>query len=84
MESLKAPKLKTIVLTKVMYTAIRSSGEQASDNVSEESENKSLLHRNRCGLSQVTAWFSRPNNVAAFDPSEVTEDMPAFILHRER
>ena len=40
MKSLQAPNLKTIVLTKVMYTAICNYDEQAFDNVSEESEKK--------------------------------------------
>ena len=40
MKSLHAPKLKTRVLTKVMYPAIHSSDEQAFDNVSEESGKK--------------------------------------------
>ena len=38
MKSLQAPHLKTIVLPKVMDTAIRSYDERASDNMSEESE----------------------------------------------
>ena len=43
MKSLQALYLKTIALTKVIYTAIRSYDEQAFDNMSEESENK-LYH----------------------------------------
>ena len=43
MKSLQAPNLKTIALTKVMYTAIRSFDEQAFDNMSEESEK--ILYR---------------------------------------
>ena len=39
MKSLHAPNLKTIVLTKVMYTTIHSFDEQAFD-MSEESEKK--------------------------------------------
>ena len=35
-KSLEAPNLKTIVLTKVMYTAIHCDDEQAFDNMSEE------------------------------------------------
>ena len=42
MESLQAPNLKTRGLTKVMYPAIRSYDEQAFDNMSEESEKKTL------------------------------------------
>ena len=44
MKSLQAPNLKTILLTKAMYTAIRSYDEQAFDNMSEESEEKKLYH----------------------------------------
>ena len=40
MKSLHAPNLKTIVLTKVRYTAICSDDEQAFDHMSEESEKK--------------------------------------------
>ena len=40
MKSLQVPNLKTIALIKVMYTAIRSSDEQAFDNMNEESEKK--------------------------------------------
>ena len=40
MKSLQAPNLKTIGLTKVIYTAIRSYYEQAFNNMSEESEKK--------------------------------------------
>ena len=42
MKLLQAPNLKTIALTKVMYTVIRSYDEQAFDNVSEESEMKNF------------------------------------------
>ena len=42
MKLLQTPYLKTIVLTKVMYTAIRSYDEQAFDNMSEESGKKNL------------------------------------------
>ena len=42
MKSLQVPNLKTTVLTKAMYTTIRSYDEQAFDNMSEESENKKL------------------------------------------
>ena len=45
MKSLKAPNLKTIVLTNVMFTEIRSYDEQAFDNMSEESEKKKQLYR---------------------------------------
>ena len=43
MKSLQAPDLKTIVLTKAMYTAIRSYDEHTFDNMSKESEKK-LYH----------------------------------------
>ena len=43
MKFLKAPNLKTIVLTKVMYAAIRSYDEQAFDNMSEESEKENFF-----------------------------------------
>ena len=42
MKSLQAPNLKTIALTKVMYTAICSNDEQLLYNMSEESEKKKL------------------------------------------
>ena len=43
MKSLQAPNLKTMILTKAMYTAIRSYDEQAFD-ISEESEEKKTFH----------------------------------------
>ena len=43
--------------------------------MSEKSENKTLSFRNRCGLFQVKALLSRPKNVVASDPSEVTQKM---------
>ena len=58
-----------------MYPAIRSNDELAFD-MSEESEKKKLSLRNRCGLFQVKARLSRPKNMAASDPSEVTKDEP--------
>ena len=57
-----------------MYPAIRSYDEQEFDNMSEESERKTLSLRNRCGLFQVKAWLSRQKNMVASDPSLVTED----------
>ena len=42
MKLLQTPYLKTIVLTKVMYTAIHSYDEQALDNMSEESEKNNI------------------------------------------
>ena len=60
-----------------MYPVIRSSDEQAFINMSEERERKKRLSlRNRCGLFQVKAWLSRPKNMVASDPSEVTQEMP--------
>ena len=44
MKSLQAPNLKTTVLTKATYTAIRNYDEQAFINMSEESEEKKLYH----------------------------------------
>ena len=76
MKSLQAPNLKTIALTKVMYTVIVSYDEQTFDNMSEESEKKSLSFRNRCGLFQVEAWLNMPKNMAGSDPSEVTQEKP--------
>ena len=75
MKSLQAPNLKTIALTKAIYPAIRSYDEQAFDNMSEESENNNIIV-NRCGLFQVKAWLSRPENMAASDSSEVTQETP--------
>ena len=43
MKSLQAHNLKTIVLTKAMYTAIHSYDEQAFDNMNEESGKKNPL-----------------------------------------
>ena len=43
MKWLHAPNLKTVVLTKVMYTTIRSYDNQAFDNTSEESEKKNFI-----------------------------------------
>ena len=45
MKSLQAPNLKTIALTKAMYTAIHSYYEQAFNNMSEESEEKKLYRK---------------------------------------
>ena len=59
----------------VMDPAIRSYDGQAFENTSEESEKKTLVLRNRCGLFQVEAWLSRPKNMVASDPSEVTRDI---------
>ena len=42
MKLLQAPNLKTVVLTKAMYTTIHHYDEQAFDNMSEESE-KTIL-----------------------------------------
>ena len=56
MKSLQASNMKTIVRTKVMYTAIRSYDKQAFDNMSEESEKKNYCEemvvassKSRCG-----------------------------------
>ena len=78
MESLQTPNLKTIVLTKAMYTTSRSYDEQPFDNMSEESEEKkkTLSLRNRRSLFQIKAWLSRPKNMAALDPFKETEDAP--------
>ena len=68
-----------------MYLAIRSYDEQAFDNMSEESKKKKnpkLSLINRCGLFQVKAWLSRPKNVAASDPSSVTQDIPSDLGER--
>ena len=43
MKLLQATNMKTIVLTKVMYTAIRSYDEEAFDNMSEQSEKKNFI-----------------------------------------
>ena len=46
-----------------MYPAIRSSDEQAFDNMSEESgkkKEKKLSLRNRCSLFQIKAWLNKP------------------------
>ena len=43
MKSLQAPNLKTIILTKAMYTVICSYDKQAFDNMSEESENNNFI-----------------------------------------
>ena len=45
MKSLQALNLETTVLTKGMYTAIRSCDEQAFDNMSEEGEKKNFILR---------------------------------------
>ena len=45
MKLLQATNLKTIALTKVMYTAICSYYEQAFDNMSEESGRKKLYRK---------------------------------------
>ena len=43
MKSLQTPNLKTVRLTKAMYTTIRSYDEEAFDNMSEESEKKNFF-----------------------------------------
>ena len=65
-------------LSIALYPAIRSYDEQAFDNTSEESgkKKKTLSLRNHCGLFQVEAWLSRSKNMAASDPSEVTQETP--------
>jgi len=60
----------------MMNTVIHRYDEQAFNHMSEESERKTLSWRNRCGLFQVKAWLSRPKNMAASDPGEVTQEMP--------
>ena len=42
MKSLQAPNLKTIALTKAMYTEMCNYYEQGLDNMSEKSEKKTL------------------------------------------
>jgi len=50
---------------------------KAVDNMSEESGKKTTLSlRNCCGLFQLKACLSRPKNMTASDPSEVTQDVP--------
>ena len=69
--------MKTIGLTKATYTVIHSYDEQAFDNMSKESgKKKTSSIINHCGLFQVKAWLSRPKNMAASDPSEVTKETP--------
>ena len=75
MKSLQAHNFKTIVLAKAMYITICSHDEQAF-NMSEESEKYTFSLRNCCGLFQIKAWLSRPKNMVASDPSEVTQDTP--------
>ena len=66
--------MKTIVLTKAMYTTIHRYDEQAFDyNMSDESEKENVLSlTNHCGLFQVKAWLSRPQNMVASAPRKVT------------
>ena len=45
MKSLQAPNLKTSVLSKAMYTVIRSDDEQAFDDMSESSEKQTNNYR---------------------------------------
>ena len=40
MKSIQAPNMKTMALTKAMYPAIRSYGDEADDDMSEESGKK--------------------------------------------
>ena len=61
-----------VFISIAMYPVICRYDEQAFDNMSKESEKKSLSFRNRCGLFQIKALLSRPKNMAASDPSEVT------------
>ena len=69
MKSLQAPNLKTIALTKAVYTAIRRYVYEAFDDTSEESGKKtknilcasSLI--NHCGPFQLEALLSRPNKM---------------------
>ena len=44
---------------------------------------KNLSLRNCCGLFQVKARFSRPKNMVASDPSDVTKDMPQDPIERK-
>ena len=81
MKLLEAPHLKTRALTKAISTAIHRYGDEAFDDMREESEkNKNILSAlssiNHCGLFQLKAWLSRSKNLAASDPSELSEDTP--------
>ena len=58
-----------------MYATFHSYDEQAFD-MSSESEKKTLSFRNCCRMFQVEEWLSRPKNMAASDPSEVTQETP--------
>ena len=77
MKSLQAPNLKTTVLTKTMYTTIRSYDKQAFDNMSEQSEKKKLYHEEIvAACSKSRHGRAGRKKMAASDPSEVTQDAP--------
>ena len=60
-----------------IYPGIRSYDEQAFNNMSEESQKKQTLSlKNCCGLFRVKARLSRPKNMVASEPSEVTQETP--------
>ena len=119
MHEIAPSKLKTIVLTKAMYTTIRSYDEQPFETLSNihidvsgicsqtlffkmawksKSGNRVLIGyrvllvrkvkritlsgRNRCGLFQIKTWLSRPKNMEASDPSEVTQEMSELVEDR--
>ena len=77
MKSLQAPNLKTIALTKVMYTAICSYDEQAFDNMSEESKKYNFIVRKSLWSVPSQGMVEQAKNMAASGPSEVTWDTPS-------
>ena len=64
-----------VFISIAMYPAIRQYDEQTFDDMSKESEKKTLSLRNRCGLLQVKALLSRPNKMANEDPSGLTWEL---------
>ena len=61
-----------------MHPAIRMYDERGLDNMSEESEKKNFIVKKSLQPvpSQGKVRLSRPKNMAASDPSEVTQETP--------
>ena len=68
--------LKTIALTKAMYTESRSYDEQAFDNMSEESERKNLIVKKSLRPVPIQGVVEEAKKVAASDPKEITQEKP--------
>ena len=84
MKSLQAPNLKTIALTKAMYTAVLCNDEQAFSNVSEESgKKKNFMVKKSLRPVSSQGKGEQAKTYGSFRPQQ---DYPGNALrpHRER